>query len=67
MSKLLKNLQTQSIKLYKNYRANDITEKEYLRAIRPLDKEIEAVELKLLSYHLRGHLSFEKPSLKRLR
>ena len=67
MSKLLKNLQKQSIKLYIHFRKNCITEKEYLNAIKPLDKAIEEIELKSLNYHLPEHLSSEKSSLKQLR
>ena len=67
MSKILNNLQEQSIELYKTYRANEITQQEYLTAITPLDHAIEKVELTIFSSALQGLLSSERSSLKRSR
>ena len=57
-------LHIKSLKLYKTYRANEITQQDYLKAIMPLDQAIEKLELQIFSSDLQGCLASERSSLK---
>ncbi len=56
------NIKIQFMKLYYQYQESEITMDEYIKQIRPLDKEIDKNELESLKQYLQGTLAFEKPS-----
>ena len=61
---LLKNMQKLSGKLYKRYDAGLLTQNEYLELLKPLDAEIEKIELVLFNAHLQDISVCEKLFLK---
>ncbi len=64
MLHLLKNMQKLSDKLYKRYDAGLLTQNEYLELLKPLDAEIEKIELALFNTHLQDISVYEKLFLK---
>lgn len=66
MSNKLKKLKQQSMNLYSEYCYEHITLDEYLQQIRPLDKEIDKLELQTLTQCLGDNPAFEISSLKQL-
>ena len=62
----LKNLKIKSMQLYFSYKDGVITLEDYQLQIKPLDEEIEFLEIQTLSRYLQGNLVCEKSSLKHL-
>ena len=63
---MLIKLQNMSMRLYTNYRSGLLTQTQYLSLLKPIDKEIDKLELQALSYYLQGSLVSEISSLKHL-
>ena len=63
----LKNLRVTSLDYYSKYKEGLISLEKYQEQLRPLDKEIDKLELKIFSDYLQGNLAFEKSSLEHLR
>ena len=59
----LKTLQNISQNIYILYNKGYFTQEEYLELLRPLDKEIDRVELRLFSVHPQDIFVFEKSFL----
>ena len=53
---MLTKLQNLSMRLYTNYCAGLLTLQEYLDLIRPIDEEIDRLELQTLSCYLQDNL-----------
>lgn len=66
MSHKLKILKQKSMSIYLEYRCEHIKLDEYLREIKPLDEEIDKLELQTLSYYLEDNPVFEISSLKQI-
>ncbi len=64
---MLIKLQKMSTRLYKNYCIGLLTQKEYLELIKPIDKEIDKLELQTLSCYLQDNLVSKISSSKHLR
>ena len=62
----LKNLRVDSMLLYFKYKDGLISLVEYQEQIRPLDKEIDKLELQTLSHYLQGNLVSDISSSKHL-
>ena len=62
----LKNLRVDSMLLYFKYKDGLISLVEYQEQIKPLDEEIDKLELQTLSYYLQGNLVSEISSSKHL-
>ena len=60
----LKLMQKMLQENYKLYISDEITEKEYLTRIKPIDQAIDKIEMAIL---LQGSLACEIPSLEHLR
>ncbi len=65
MSNLI-SLKIKSMQLYFTYKDGIMTLEDYLLQIKPLDKEIDYLEVQALSCHLGDNLAFEKSFLKQL-
>ncbi len=63
---MLTKLQNMSMRLYTNYRLGLLTLQEYLDLIRPIDEEIDKLELQTLSCYLQGNLVSKISSSKHL-
>ena len=63
---MLSKLQNISMRLYTNYRLGLLTQKEYLNLLKPIDEEIDKLELQTLSYYLQGNLVSKISSSKHL-
>ncbi len=59
----LKILHIKSAKLYLDYTAGQLSRREYLNKLKPLDDAIDELEIQSLKHYLRGTLAFEKSSL----
>ena len=62
----LKNLRVKSIQLYFKYKDGLISLVEYQEQLRPLDREIDKLEVQIFSNYLQGNLILEKSSLEHL-
>ncbi len=60
MYALLKETQKLSKKLYELYAKGTLTQREYLKLLKPLDKEIDNFELEIFNTHLPSTSAFEK-------
>ena len=67
MSLSLQELHLKSIKLYGLYLLGSLSQSEYLSQLKPLDEQIDEIEMKLLSSYLQGSPACEKSSLIQLR
>ncbi len=60
------SIKMKSMKLYFRYKDGSISLKDYLKQIKPLDDEIDLLEVQTLSCHLEDNPVFEISSLKQL-
>lgn len=58
----LNNLRKESVYIYIQYSQGIISEEEYIKKIRPLDKCIDSLEIQALKKYLQGNYVFEKSS-----
>lgn len=66
MKNKLQILQEEAMKNYSLFKSELINLNEYLQSMKPLDDEIDKMELYILSQYLEDNLAFEKSSLKQL-
>jgi hypothetical protein len=62
-AEILKLLQKKMFDHYDAYRKGKITQREYLSLIRPIDRQIERIELDILGYLSMGNRPIAAPEL----